>query len=1278
MKSGILSVILLMFFESNLLSQTNVTGIVTDSLNNPVSFASVYLSKTTIGTYTDINGFYSLQTPREGPYEIIVSCIGYKLNSLRVYVEGKIQKINFKLRPNVFLLNEVVIKGKDKNRRKNYTQFIKSFIGETANSSDCKILNPEDLHLYKDTENDILKGYSLKPLQVENKALGYIILYDLTDFSYNIKTGLTQFSGFNYFQPLTGTEKRNKFWDHNRLSTYYGSRMHFMRALFSDSLSRESYKIFEGKFDTLSNEYSMAGSVQLNAVRFLNSRPYVTLLFNDSTLISYTDNHPGLDGKQLVPRDIEKGLFSDTLSRTNYKITKLKTDTLINDFSGINTIPEKNLKLSTNKDYVTLFYKNPLIINYINNYSENPVLQQYEKNRLFANLQMSLKTVNPKPSAGQADLKPGEYRSTISFSDTLRLYQNGNYFEPYSVTWKGAMANERIADMLPLDFVPGEKGKDKSDTLLKTQHLLTPDFIETLSSQVAEKVYLHTDRTSYTSGDDIWFKAYVIDPSTNLLSVNTNNLHVELISPDSKIVLSRTLRIEKGLGKGDFPLPDSIPSGQYKIRAYTNHMRNYDDHFFFTKEITIISPFDKTGGLNNTVQRINNKIDVSFFPEGGSLVDNVTSTVAFKAVNALGKGCDVTVSLFSSVGRLITEFKSLHLGMGYFKIKPLPGFSYYAIVKSIDGSETRAELSRSFPTGVTINTSVTPAYNLILNICTNDATLPSVSGREFTVILSSRGLINRTAKVKISSPENSFLLPVDSLPEGIMKVTLYEDKGLPLCEKLVYLQGNNDIHLNITTDKKEYKPREKVTTEISLSGDTSLSGTGAFSFSAADARFTDNSSLFPTSVASWFLLESDVKGKVEEPYYYFDPSNNNRLRDLDLLLMTQGWRDFKWKYDSKTSFNSETGFTISGKAKTFLGNKPLEGAKLNIGLFGNHSSKFMSSFTDSSGIFKVKDVDITGRNNLFISATGRNERPVGRIFLDSVLYQPAEIADIKQSDQTLILNTKTYSQLRQEASYRLEIRKKYKLSDTLYIGEVTITGIKTEPPEVIKVKESRRMYGTPDKELKINPAAENYAGDVFSFIAGRIAGVSVVRGQDPGSIYYPNDADVFIRGQFTMENIKGKKVKRGALILLDGYEVTKANLSSILTLPMNIVDRIDVLNASPLYGMQGANGVINIITRVGVRRGPAEQGANIANVTINGYDVPRIFYSPNYENKTNQAFLPDYRSTIFWEPVIRIEKDKSSKLKYYNADNPSLIKIIVEGVTEEGIPVTGKTTYVVK
>jgi hypothetical protein len=804
--------------------------------------------------------------------------------------------------------------------------------------------------------------------------------------------------------------------------------------------------------------------------------------------------------------------------------------------------------------------------------------------------------------------------------------------------------------------------------------------------QLAEKVYLHIDRVNYTSGDDIWFRAYVIDPSRNKLSVNTNNLHVELISPDSKIIQSKIIRIIHGLGNGDFHLTDTIPSGIYRIRAYTSHMRNYDEHFFFLKEISVINPYDDGSGLERPEQKIENKIDISFFPEGGSLVDNVTSSVAFKAVNALGKGCDVTVELYSSAGELITIFNSTHLGMGFFNIKPMPGYTYYTIVKGKDGTQIKASLPASFPSGLAIRASVTPDKKLILTVNTNEATLPSVLDHDFTVNLSSRNLVSQKVKIRIDSLVNNYLMPLDSLPDGIIRVTLSEFERLPLAERLFFLQRNEDTRLNITTDKAEYKPREKVTALVSLSGDSIFSGTGDFSFSAAEAQFTDNSSPYPASIASWFLLESDVRGTVEQPSYYFDPSNIKRLKDLDLLLMTQGWRDFKWKYDTLSSFKHEVGFNLSGNVKRIINGKPVDGANINLGLFSQGAYQFLTARTDKSGAYSFKEVDIYGKTEAFISSTGKAERMEGKILVDSLKFEAPETEALKRDSIEFKIIVKEIPVYRQEAIYRNETRKKYKLSDTINIGEVTITATKVETPQEIKIRESRKFYSAPDKELIVTKAQENYGGDVFNYMSGRIPGIRILRSTNPCSIYFPDDVVVLIREQGGSQTVscthEGKemqiKVQVGALILLDGYEVNPDNLGYILSLPMYLIDRVDVLTASPLYGMRGANGVINIITKQQIRRDPVELTANTVYTVLNGFDVPRVFYSPKYDKQFQETFTPDFRSTIFWKPDIRFEKGDEVRIDFYNADEAGTIKIVVEGVSEEGIPVSGKAEYTVK
>ena len=288
------ALLFLLFSISGLHAQTTLTGCVTDQSNTPLPFATVYLSNTTIGTLANENGIYTLKIPRNGEYDLVSSCIGFATNTRTIRAEGANLTINIKLKANVILIDEVTVSAKDKNRVKNYSQFFRLFIGESILAQSCRILNDEDLRLYHDDEDNIVKGFSTKPLRIENKALGYLITYDLTDFSYNQKSKILKFSGGQYFQSLPGTSKQIVKWERNRLKTYYGSKIHFFRTLGSDLPEREGYKIYECSIDPKTDETSIGKPLQAKDIRVSADKSFSTFFYPKPLLVSYTENHAEL------------------------------------------------------------------------------------------------------------------------------------------------------------------------------------------------------------------------------------------------------------------------------------------------------------------------------------------------------------------------------------------------------------------------------------------------------------------------------------------------------------------------------------------------------------------------------------------------------------------------------------------------------------------------------------------------------------------------------------------------------------------------------------------------------------------------------------------------------------------------------------------------------------------------------------------------------------------------------------------------------------------------
>jgi hypothetical protein len=625
--------------------------------------------------------------------------------------------------------------------------------------------------------------------------------------------------------------------------------------------------------------------------------------------------------------------------------------------------------------------------------------------------------------------------------------------------------------------------------------------------------------------------------------------------------------------------------------------------------------------------------------------------VAFKAVNATGKGCDVSGEVYCSTGELITAFKSNHLGMGSFFLRSAPGLTYYSIVKDTNGIENRSEIPKSFPTGVTLSASINRDNKLLIKIRTNSQTLPLVLDHDLRLSFSARKETLKTVSFKLKSYNNNFILPTDDLPDGIVMLTLSTLENLPLAERLIYIEKDNKFKISIESDKQVSKQRDSVTIRISFSSGSDIPEDGFLSLSAVEKSFTDNSSQYPSTISSWFLLESDVHGPIEEPSYYFDPTNGDRMRDLDLLLLTQGWRDFEWKYNNRSYYPPEVGFTVSGRISKGKVNKPLEDSKVNIGLFDNKSSIVTTIPVDSSGRFRLDRIDLTGEGRLIVSAIGKKGHLQGLVLLDSLKYIPAEVSDSMSSLK--VLPEEDVTTFKQEFEIKEAIRKKYKLSDTISLWEVTVTVKKTRTFQEAHIESVRMLYGIPNNEVIITRQVIG-SKNVGEILRGKVAGV------------HYNGGNISIRGG------------PPPLILIDGISQYKD--FDISTIPVSIIDRIDVLKSAGetgAFGLQGAGGVISVITKKGDYFSlPPRPVLHSLNTRISGYDTARIFYSPRHS--TSSAYKPDLRTTLFWEPNIELQSDKTLFLKYFNADKSSTIRVIIEGITAKGIPITARTEYQVR
>ncbi|MEO6981274.1 MAG: hypothetical protein ABI113_22965, partial [Mucilaginibacter sp.] len=222
------------------------------------------------------------------------------------------------------------------------------------------------------------------------------------------------------------------------------------------------------------------------------------------------------------------------------------------------------------------------------------------------------------------------------------------------------------------------------------------------STHITEQAYLHFDKPYYAAGDTMYFKAYVTVGERHELSALSGVLHIDLVNTQNKVDQSLLLKISGGVCWGDFALPDSLPKGEYRVRAYTKWMLNDGDGAVYKQTVPVGSALQTKVPESGARQPVTGKPELQFFPEGGALISGVKSKIAFKAIGFNGLGLDVKGTITDNNGNTVTTFASTHLGMGYIDITPEAGKIYKANVTFADGSQNTIDVPLPLQQGITL------------------------------------------------------------------------------------------------------------------------------------------------------------------------------------------------------------------------------------------------------------------------------------------------------------------------------------------------------------------------------------------------------------------------------------------------------------------------------------------------------------------------------------------------------------------------------------------------
>jgi hypothetical protein len=772
-----------------------------------------------------------------------------------------------------------------------------------------------------------------------------------------------------------------------------------------------------------------------------------------------------------------------------------------------------------------------------------------------------------------------------------------------------------------------------------------------------EKVYLHTDKSFYSSGDDLWFKAYLVNAISNIPMETSSNLYVDLISSDAQIMEHKLIRLTAGFGFGDFQLKDSIPGGTYKIRAYTNWMRNFGDFFLFEKEIKIYSiPNIKP----NLVHSIKPKPTIQFFPESGSLISEALNNVAFKALDENGNGCNTNGAIVTNNNDTLSWFNSSFLGMGTFAFIPIAGQKYFAVGTINNTQPFKIELPEPLVKGYAIQVSDRDTASFFVSIITNQQTIANNPNQMMILNGMSHGKSSFTGNFIIKDVKTDIRIPKKNFKNGVACITLYDSLVRPHCQRLMYISKKNNINISITPDKPDYKPREKVTLHIKVADATGLPVKTNLSLSVTDTeQVPDNWG----NIVSYLNLESEIKGKIEKPDLYFDPSNPQRNRQLDLLMLTQGWRDFIWRKLKDTTISIkymvEPGISLTGRVRQKFADNPIPDANVTLYAPSGVNGKLFSTKTQANGKYYFDGIEFFGRQKVTLTVANVKGKRSGWILLDNPQEVTYPIVPFYYPNDTSIVKTSFAN----NALNRKNTLKKYTLTDTIHLDEVVISSksIKEEKQNTEFISEG----GTIDYSYKITP--EDAMMDIGTYMATKIPKAQISTDATEEGPVAANR--ILIRNYGKLEPPR---------FVLDGFPFEKGNLtdeSVIYNLSMEDIDRI-VVGSFDIRSIGSTGGyVIGIYTKTNTS--PKNKFYTLSQM-YPGYYEAKNFYSPVYPETTGSQSKPDLRTTIYWNPIITTNENGECTATFYNSDKKTKIRFSIEGLTDNGTPLSITNSYQVK
>lgn len=761
---------------------------------------------------------------------------------------------------------------------------------------------------------------------------------------------------------------------------------------------------------------------------------------------------------------------------------------------------------------------------------------------------------------------------------------------------------------------------------------VSANFHKTYDDIITEKLYLHTDKNFYVAGEVMWFKVYCVNADTHVPLSMSTVAYVELLDSANKAVLQGKIDLSNAAGNGSFYLPVSLNSGNYLLRAYTSWMKNFGSDYFFEQPVSIVNVQKK---MASAPTKNSASYHLDFFPEGGSLVANVETVMAFRFTDHYGMGIDSTFAIMDDDDTLLTA-KAIHAGLGKFIFTPIPGHHYKAVFTSSSGYNFGQPIATADPTGY--------ALHLTDDAGTLAVTVSSTKADEELYCFVHSGKEIKFGKGQaVQNGVARFSFDKNILNDGISYITIFNAQRQPVSERLYFKMPSTQLQFDIKSDKPVYTTREKISLDIGVTGHSANDST---ELSMSIYRIDDLKEYTAPNISSYLFLVSDLKGAVEDPDYYFDDNNPNADGGIDLVMLTHGWRRFDWDKIGKAArpyfrYAPElNGEIITGTITNSVLGTPAPNVDGYAGVPGLHAA-FNPSLSDEKGQVNFEVRKYFGPSELVLQAGGG----------DTSMYR----VDLENPFSTSYSGTHLYPLALDESAAR-ELRRK---SISMQVQNI-YTGKKLQEYFPAQI-DSSYFFLNPDASYLL----DNYKRftTLEEVLREYVALVDVRKREG--------------KFHFAVYDYATKLLFRNdPLVLIDGVPVFDFN--KFMELDPLVLYKLDVVNRRYFLGSSIFDGILSWTSYKGDMAG-YDPGSNATIIDFDGLQHERQFYSPTYDTEAaRQNHLPDFRNVLQWNPSIDLEPGHSKHLEFFSSDLPGTYRVQLQGLSRDGVGGSGSYTFTVE